>query len=75
MANAGAGAQQTKVTRDDLEAKFRALQGEVKDKVEDKKQTLITAGAVIAVVLLLAFFLLGRRSGKKKTTLVEIRRI
>jgi hypothetical protein len=68
-------AQQTKITRSDLESKFRAFQGEIQGKVDDKKQTLITVGAGLGMFLMLVFFLLGRRSGKKKTTLVEIRRI
>jgi hypothetical protein len=68
-------AQQTKITRGDLESKFRAFQGEVQNKVDDKKQTLMAAGAGVGMFLMLVFFLLGRRSGKKKTTLVEIRRV
>ncbi len=64
-----------RITRDDLEAKFRSLQDGVQTKVKDKKQTLMTAAAAGGVVLLLLFFLLGKRSGKKKTTLVEIRRV
>jgi hypothetical protein len=68
-------AQQTKITRSDLESKFRAFQGDIQGKVDDKKQTLITVGAGLGMFLMLVFFLLGRRSGKKKTTLVEIRRI
>jgi hypothetical protein len=68
-------AQQTRITRNDLESKFRAFQGEVQGKVDDKKQTLVAAGAGIGMFLMIVFFLLGRRSGKKKTTLVEIRRV
>ncbi|MEI2705997.1 MAG: hypothetical protein V9E89_12250 [Ilumatobacteraceae bacterium] len=64
-----------RITRDDLEAKFRSLQDGVQTKVKDKKQTLMTAAAAGGVVLLVLFFLLGKRSGKKKTTLVEIRRV
>lgn len=66
---------QPRISRDDLEAKFRDVQSGLQGKLEDRKQTLITAAAVAGVVLLLLFFLLGRRSGKKKTTLVEIRRV
>ena len=69
-----APAQQTKITRHDLESKFRAFQGDIQGKVDDKKQTLVAAGAGVGMFLMLVFFLLGRRSGKKKTTLVEIRR-
>ena len=66
---------QQRITRDDLEAKFRQVQDEVQGKVNDKKQTLVTAAAVGGIVLLLLFFFLGKRSGKKKTTFVEIRRV
>jgi hypothetical protein len=64
-----------KITRDDLEARFRKLQVDAQAKVNDKKQTLLTVAAAGGVVLLLVIFLLGKRSGKKKTTLVEIRRV
>jgi hypothetical protein len=66
---------QQRITRDDLESRFRQLQDNVQGRVEDKKQTLVSAGAVTGVVLLLLFFFLGTRRGKRKTTLVEIRRI
>ena len=69
------GTRSTTITRDDLEAKFRALQDGVNDKVESRKQTLLASATTIAAILLIAMFLLGRRSGRKKTTLVEIRRL
>jgi hypothetical protein len=64
-----------RITRDDLERRFAALQGGIRDKVADRKRTLVTAAGVGAAVLLLIVFLLGKRSGKRKTTLVEIRRV
>lgn len=64
-----------RVTRDDLEAKFRSLQDGVSEKVNDRKQTIMAAAAAGGVIILILFFLLGRRSGKKKTTFVEIRRV
>lgn len=66
---------QPRITRDDLEAKFKSAQDGWQGKLEDKKQTLITIVSIGGVVLLIIFFLLGRRSGKKKTTFVEIRRL
>ncbi len=66
---------QPRITRDDLEAKFKAAQDGWQGKLEDKKQTLITLVTVGGVVLLVIFFLLGQRSGKKKTPFVEIRRL
>jgi hypothetical protein len=64
-----------RISRDDLERRFAALQGDLQGKVRDRKQTIITAVSVTAIVLLLIVFFLGRRSGKRKTTLVEIRRV
>jgi hypothetical protein len=64
-----------RITRDDLESKFRGLQEGVQGSVESKKQAIVTAAAVGGVILLLLFFMLGKRSGTKKKTLVEIRRL
>lgn len=66
---------QTKITRDDLEARFRALQEDVQHKVEDRRQSLTTVALVGGVVLIVIVYLLGRRSGRKRTTFVEIRRL
>ena len=72
MANTATPTQ--KISPADVEAKLRAFQGQIQGKVDDKKSTLVTAGAGLVTILLIVFFLLGKRSGKKKTTLVEIRR-
>ncbi len=66
---------QQRITRDDLESKFRQLQDNVQGRVEDKKRAMFSGGVAGVVVLLLIFFLLGKRRGRRKTTLVEIRRI
>lgn len=63
-----------RISRDDLERNFRAVQQGIQGRVDEKKPTMLMIGAAGGVVLLLLFFVLGRRSGKKKTTLVEIRR-
>ncbi|MCU1396246.1 MAG: hypothetical protein JWM34_4674 [Ilumatobacteraceae bacterium] len=64
-----------RVSRDDLEAKFRSFQGGVQSQVDSKRSTLMAAAAGGGFLLLLLVFLIGKRSGKKKTTLVEIRRV
>lgn len=64
-----------RITRADLEAKFRETQSNLQGKLEDKKQTMVSIGVVVGVVLLLLFFMVGKRSGKKKTTFVDIRRV
>ena len=64
-----------RVTRDDIEAKLRAIQSDVSDEVESKRSTMLTGAGVAAVLLLIIVYLLGRRTGKRKTTIVEIRRV
>ena len=64
-----------RVTRDDIEAKLRELEGDARDQVASARNTVITAGVIAAVLLLLLAFLLGRRGGRERSTVVEIRRV
>lgn len=64
----------TKITRDDIEAKFRQLTGDVEERAESARSTAVTIGAVLAVTVVLGVFLYGRRRGRKSTTIVEVRR-
>jgi signal transduction histidine kinase len=63
------------ITRDDIEAKFRELQGEVDDTVEQSMGMVVIAGVAAVVGIVVVAFVLGRRRGKKRTTVVEIRRV
>ena len=63
------------ISRDDLERKLRAFQGDIKGAVDNQRNNVIVAGGVLGLVVVIVFYLLGRRSGKKKSTVVEIRRI
>lgn len=65
---------QKKITRDDIEAKFRELTGDVDEKAEAAKETAIAIGAVIGAAVIIGVFLFGRSRGRKKTTIVEVRR-
>ncbi len=65
----------TKITRQDLEDRFRTLQEEVTQKVDDKKQPVIMVAIAGGLLLLLAFYVVGRRSGRKRSALVQIRRV
>jgi len=65
----------TTITPQDLENKLRALQGDIHDRVDDKKSTIATVAGGSAIVLMLIIFFLGKRSGKKRSAVVEIRRI
>lgn len=63
------------ITRDDIEAKLRELQGEVGEGVEAAKGfgTVVAVVAVTAVVV--TAYWLGRRRGRRRQTVVEIRRV
>ncbi|MGI8662637.1 MAG: hypothetical protein ACR2LQ_05425 [Acidimicrobiales bacterium] len=63
------------ISRADLEAKMRELQGEVGIAKEQATSYAIAAGAVALVAIVGAAYLLGRRKGKKRSTVVEVRRL
>jgi hypothetical protein len=64
-----------KITRDDIEAKLKELQGEVAERTEAVKVPAIAIAVGVAIVMIAAAYLLGRRKGKKRQTILEIRRI
>ena len=64
-----------KITRSDIENKFRELQGDVAQTAEQAKSYAIAAAAVVLVSIAAVAFVMGRRKGRKKSTVVEIRRI
>jgi hypothetical protein len=64
-----------RVTRADIEAKLRQIQGDVETGMEAGRELggmTALAGVVVALGLV---YLLGRRHGRKKRTIVEIKRI
>lgn len=63
------------ITRDDIQAKFSELRGQVDDKAETARDVALTAAVVGLVVVAGVAFLLGRRRGKADKTVVEIRRV
>ncbi|CAN5833658.1 hypothetical protein BH23ACT2_BH23ACT2_07890 [soil metagenome] len=66
--------QNRSITRDDIEAKFRELTGDVDERAEAAKGTALAVGAVVAAAVVVGVFLLGRSRGAKKTTVIEVRR-
>jgi hypothetical protein len=64
-----------RITRDDIEARFRELNGDVGAEVGAAKPQLLTVGVTIAVVVVTIAFLAGRRRGRKRSAVVEVRRI
>jgi hypothetical protein len=63
------------ITRDQIEAKFRELTGEVNDEVQDTRSQVVTVGLAVAVAVVAVVFLLGRRNGRRRSAVVEVRRI
>lgn len=64
-----------RITPQDLENKFTALQSDIQGRVDDKKTSIATVAAGSGMVLMIIFFLLGRRSGRRRSAVVEIRRV
>ena len=63
-----------RVSRQDIEKKLRALQGDVQGKVDDRRSSLMVVAGGVGIALVIVFFLLGRRSGRRRSTIVEVRR-
>ena len=64
-----------KITRDDLEAKFREIKGDVDQRARAAKDTAMPFAIAGGLLVLFLVYLVGKRVGKKKSTIVEIRRI
>jgi len=64
-----------KITRDDLEAKFREIKGGVDQRTKAATDTAMPFAIAGGLIVLLLVYLIGKRVGKKKSTIVEIRRI
>lgn len=63
-----------RISRDDIEDKLRALQGDVQKKVDDRKGGLLAIAGAVGLVVVIVVFVLGRRSGRRRSAVVEIRR-
>jgi hypothetical protein len=67
-------ADNTRISRDDLESKFRALQADIQGRAADKKQSAIAIGSAVASIVVVLAYLLGRRKGRRRASRVEFRR-
>lgn len=63
------------ITRDDIEARFRSIQGDAEAVEEEARDYVALAVAAVVVTIVVGAFLLGRRRGKNRRAIVEIRRI
>ncbi len=63
------------ISRADIEAKLRELQGGVSTRAHAAETTALRVGIGVAIAIVVVAFLVGRRKGRSRTTIVEIRRI
>ncbi len=64
-----------RITRDDIEAKFREMTGEVSDEVQSARSQAVTVGLALGVLFVAVVFLIGRRNGRRRSAVVEVRRL
>ena len=63
-----------RISRADLEGKFKALQDDIQGTADRNKTTITTYVAIAGGVVVILAFAFGRRSGKKRRSVLEIRR-
>jgi hypothetical protein len=68
-------ATQRQITRDDIEAKFREIKGDIDTTTEQAKPAGIVVGVLLLVGLVGLAYLMGRRKERKRRTVFEIKRL
>ena len=63
-----------RITRDDIESRFREIQGDVIAAEDEARTSLASVVVVAGVVIVVIAFVLGSRRGRKRRTVVEVRR-
>ena len=64
---------QPKITREDLEQKFKSLQDDIQGVTDRNKTSIATYAAITGGVVVIIAYALGRRSGRKRRSVLEIR--
>ncbi len=67
-------AEQKRITREDLEKRFRQVTGSATAEVDILKPRLLTAAVGAGLAVIAMAFLVGKRRGRRRSTIVEIRR-
>jgi hypothetical protein len=65
---------QQKISRNDLEQKFKALQDDIQGTTDRNKTSIATYAAIAGGAVVILAFAFGRRSGRKRRSVLEIRR-
>lgn len=69
------GADEDRITREDLDSTLRSVVGEVEEQALTGARRFLPAVIGAGVLMLVAAYFLGRRVGATRSTVVEIRRI
>ena len=63
-----------KITRAELEGKFKALQDDIQGTAKNNKSSIATYAAIASGAVVILAYAFGRRSGRKRRGVLEIRR-
>lgn len=63
-----------RISRADLEGKFKALQDDIQGTADRNKSSIATYAAIAGGVIVILAYAFGRRSGRKRRSVLEIRR-
>jgi hypothetical protein len=63
------------ITRDDIEAKFRNIQGGVDEVAGEAVNYAIVIGVGVAIGVVVVAYWLGKRRGKRRGTVIEVKRL
>ena len=63
---------QPKITRDDLEQKFKSLQDDIQGVTDRNKTSITTYAAIAGGVVVIVAYALGRRSGRKPVSYTHL---
>jgi hypothetical protein len=63
------------ITRDDIEQRFRAIQGGVDDVAGDAVNYAVVVGIGVAIGVVVVAYWLGKRRGRRRGTVIEVKRL
>ena len=63
-----------KITRAELEGKFKALQDDIQGTAKNNKSSIATYAAIASGAVVILAYAFGRRSGRKRRSVLEVRR-
>jgi hypothetical protein len=63
------------ITRDDIEQRFRAIQGGVDEVAGDAVNYALVIGVGVAIGVVAVAYWLGKRRGRRRGTVIEVKRL